>query len=75
MKIIFNSDRHARGWGTDNYMGNTSNELFVQLTETELNDLLADVLEDGENWKDKYNYLSIDDEDNVCLDTDRVESE
>ena len=49
--------------------------IIKQKTEQELTDLLADILEEGETWKDKYRYLSLDGDGKVYLDMDRYEEE
>ena len=72
--VIFKNDKPV-GYATVGYSSSDTEETIKQKPEQELTDLLSDILEEGETWKDKYRYLSLDGDGKVYLDMDRYEEE
>ena len=50
-----------------------SRSVIIEKSEQELTDLLSPILEEDETWRDKYRYLSLDEEGEVYLDEERYE--
>ena len=73
MKLIFN-DNKLKGFSRLSYNSNPIS-IVKQKSEQELTDLLSDILEEDENWQDKYRYLSLDENEEVYLDEQRYEEE
>ena len=70
INVIFN-DKKATGFSLVNWKSSNSNKIGIEKSEQELTDLLSDILEEGETWRDKYKYLSLDEDEEVYLDRDR----
>jgi len=74
LNMIFKNDKPV-GYATVGYSSSDTEEVVIEKSEQELNDLLSDILEEDETWRDKYRYLSLDENDEVYLDMDRYEQE
>ena len=74
IRLIFKNDKPI-GYATVGYSSSDNEEVVIEIPEQELTDLLSDILEEGETWRDKYRYLSLDDNGEVYLDMDRYEKE
>ena len=72
--IIFKNDKPV-GYATVDYSSSDNKEVTKEKSEQELNDLLSPILEEVETWRDKYRYLSLDEDGEVYLDMDRYEEE
>jgi len=72
--IIFKNDKPV-GYATAGYSSSDSEEVVKEKSEQELNDLLSQILGEGETWRDKYRYLSLNEDGEVYLDIDRYEEE
>jgi len=72
--IIFKNNKPV-GYATVGYSSSNIEEVVKQKSEQELTDLLSDILEEDETWRDKYKYLSLDGDGKVYLDMDRYEEE
>ena len=70
MYIIFSKNNNESAFGSVPQSG-TSDEIIKQKPEQELTDLLSDILEEAETWRDKYRYLSLDEDGGVYIDRDR----
>ena len=70
LNVIF-KDNKAGGYATVGYSSNDTEEAVIEKSEQELTDLLSDILEEGETWRNKYGYLSLDENEEVYLDRDR----
>jgi len=73
INLIFKNNK-ATGYATVGYSSDTE-EIVIEKSEQELNDLLSPILEEDETWRDKYRYLSLDGDGKVYLDMDRYEEE
>ena len=75
MQITFRNNK-AKGIANNLISINPDNNIIVkQKSEQELTDLLSPILEEDEIWRDKYRYLSLDENGEVYLDMDRYEQE
>ena len=74
INLIFKNNK-ASGYATVGYSSSDTEEVVIEKSEQELNDLLSPILEEDETWRDKYRYLSLDDNGEVYLDIDRYEEE
>ena len=74
IRLIFKNNKTI-GYATVGYSSSDTEEEVIEKSEQELTDLLSDLLEEGETWRDKYRYLSLDDNGEVYLDMDRYEKE
>ena len=74
MYLIFR-DKLPNGWSSIKVKTNSERDIIKQKSEQELTDLLSDILEEGETWRDKYRYLSLDENGEVYLDMDRYNEE
>lgn len=73
IRLIF-KDSKANGYATVNYSSNNETEVIKEVTEVEINNLLAEILEPDETWEDKFMYLSLDTSKNIYCDTERYNS-
>ena len=74
IKLIF-KDNKTTGYTTVGYSSSDEEEIIKKKSEQELTDLISPILEEDETWRDKYNYLSLDEDGKVYLDMDRYEEE
>ena len=74
IRLIF-KDNKVTGFATVGYSSSDSDEIIEEKSEQELTDLLSSILEEDETWRDKYRYLSLDEDGEVYLDIDRYEEE
>jgi len=74
IRLIFKNEK-ATGYATVGYSSSNIEEVVKQKSEQELTDLLSPILEEGETWRDKYRYLSLNEDGEVYLDIDRYEEE
>ena len=74
IRLIFKNNK-ANGYATVGYSSSDKKEVVKQKTEQELNDLLSPILKEDETWRDKYRYLSLDEDGEVYLDEERYEEE
>ena len=72
IQVLF-KDKIPIGLGYGN--AGIPNGKISKKSEQELIDLLSPILEEGETWRDKYRYLSLDGDGKVYLDMDRYEEE
>jgi len=72
IRLIFKNNK-ATSYATVDYSSSDKEEIIKQKPEQELTDLLSDILEEDETWKDKYRYLSLDENEEVYLDEQRYE--
>ena len=70
IRLIFKNNK-ATGYATVGYSSSDNEEVVIEKSEQELTELLSDILEEGETWRDKYRYLSLDEDEEVYLDRDR----
>ena len=74
IRLIFKNNE-VTGFATVGYSSSDTEEIVIEKSEQELTDLLSDILEEEETWKNKYRYLSLDEDGEVYLDMDRYEEE
>ena len=74
IRLIFKNGI-TTGFATVDYSSSDTEDIIKQKTEQELIDLLSPILEEGETWRDKYRYLSLDENEEVYLDEQRYEEE
>jgi len=74
INVIFKNDK-ASGYATVDYSSSDTEEIVIEKSEQELNDLLSPILEEDETLRDKYRYLSLEGDGKVYLDMDRYEEE
>ena len=74
IKLIF-KDSKATGYATVVYSSSDTEEIIKEIPEQELTDLLSPILEEEETWRDKYRYLSLEEDGEVYLDEQRYEEE
>jgi len=74
IRLIFKNGI-TTGFATVGYSSSDSGEIIKQKSEQELTDLLSPILGEGETWRDKYKYLSLDGDGKVYLDMERYEEE
>ena len=74
IRLIFKNNI-ITGYATVGYNSSDTEEVVKQKSKQELNDLLSPILEEGETWRDKYRYLSLDGDGKVYLDMERYEEE
>ena len=74
INLIFKNNK-ATGYATVGYSSSDNKEVIKEKSEQELNDLLSPILEEDETWRDKYRYLSLDENEEVYLDEQRYEEE
>jgi len=74
INLIFKNNK-ASGYATVGYSSSGTEEIVKEKSEQELNDLLSQILGEGETWRDKYRYLSLDGDGKVYLDMERYEEE
>ena len=70
INIIFKNNKPV-GYATVSYSSSDKEEVVKEKSEQELTDLLSDILEQGETWRNKYRYLSLNENEEVYLDRDR----
>jgi len=71
--LISNNGKTFGAYATLPY--SNENQTIVKKNEKELTDMLSDILEEGETWRNKYKYLSLDKNGEIYLDTERYENE
>ena len=74
IRVIF-KDNKTVGYATVGYSSSNTEEVIIEKSEQELNELLSPILEEDEAWRDKYRYLSLDKDGKVYLDMERYEEE
>jgi len=74
IRLIFKNGI-TTGYATVSYSSSDSDEIIKEKSEQELNNSLSPILEEDENWRDKYRYLSLDENGEVYLDMDRYEED
>ena len=74
IRLIFKNNK-TTGYATVGYSSSDDNEIIREKSEQEVTDLLSPILEEGETWRDKYRYLSLDEDGEVYLDEERYEEE
>ena len=74
IRLIFKNNSSI-GYATVGYSSDDAEEVVIKKPEQELTDLLSDILEEDETWRDKYRYLSLDGDGKVYLDMERYEEE
>ena len=74
IKLIFKNNK-VTGYATVGYSSSDTKEIIKEIPEQELTDLLSPLLEEDETWRDKYRYLSLDEDGEVYLDEERYEEE
>ena len=70
IRLIFKNDE-TTGYATVGYSSSDKKEAVKQKSEQELTDLLSPILAEAETWRDKYRYLSLDEDEELYLDRDR----
>ena len=74
MYIIFSKNNNVSAFGSVPQSG-IPGEIIKQKSKQELTNILSDILEEEETWRDKYRYLSLDDNGEVYLDEQRYEED
>jgi len=74
IRLIFKNGI-TTGFATVDYSSSETEEIIKEKSEQELNDLLEPILEEDETWRDKYRYLSLNEDGEVYLDMDIYEEE
>ena len=74
INIIFKNNK-VSGYATVDYSSSDTEEVVIEKPEQELNDLLSPILEEDETWRDKYRYLSLDENGEIYLYMDRYKEE
>ena len=74
INLIFKNNK-TTGYATVDYSSSDTEEVVKQKSEQELTDLLSPILEEDKTWRDKYRYLSLDENGGIYLDEERYEEE